>query len=247
MYLQLLKSALTNLIYEDAPIPFLIQQQADYSREARQAGHDWPSAAHTMIGTAGLDNVQNCLDRVVADGVPGDFIETGVWRGGVCIFARGYFKVRSVEDRRVWVADSFEGMPEIGEDGHPLDHKYAWHRLNDILGVSEKTVRDNFAKYDLLDDSVRFLKGRFRDTLPVAPVERLAVLRLDGDLYESTRDALVNLYPKLSVGGYVIIDDYLIPQCQEAVHEYRAEQDIEFEQIEEIPNGNGGVFWRRTR
>lgn len=135
----------------------------------------------------------------------------------------------------------------IGEDGHPNDREYEFHRLNDAVGVSEAAVRANFAKYDLLDAGVRFLPGWFRDSLPTAPIDRIAVLRLDGDLYESTRDTLLHLYPKVSFCGYVIVDDYLIPQCREAVHEYRARHDIEFETIEQIPGGNGGIFWRRTK
>jgi O-methyltransferase len=85
------------------------------------------------------------------------------------------------------------------------------------LAVSLEQVKANFDRYGLLDDQVRFLKGWFRDTLPVAPIERLAVLRLDGDMYESPMDTLVNLYPKLSEGGYVIVDDYgAIPACRQA-------------------------------
>jgi hypothetical protein len=81
----------------------------------------------------------------------------------------------------------------------------------------------------MLDDQVRFLKGWFSDTLPTAPVERLAIMRLDGDYYESTRDALANLYDKLSVGGFVIIDDYgedSWTYCRKAVDEFRAERGI---------------------
>lgn len=246
LYLDILKRALTNVIYEDAPIA-LIQQQTEYSRESRDGGLDWPSVAHTMIGSVGLDHIEWCLTQAVADNVPGDFIETGVWRGGACIFARGFLKVHGIEDRSVWVADSFEGIPEIGEDGHPLDHQYGWHRLNHVLGVSEDQVRENFARYGLLDDQVRFVRGRFRDSLPTAPIERLAVLRLDGDLYESTVSALTHLYPKVSVGGFVIVDDYKIPQCREAVHEYRAKHGLDADELQEIPRGSGPVFWRRTR
>jgi len=105
-------------------------------------------------------------------------------------------------------------------------------------------VRANFARYDLLDDQVRFPPGWFRDTLPTAPIDQLAVLRLDGDLYESTMDALSNLYLKLSVGGYVIIDDYQIPGCQQAVHEFRAANGIEDDPLEPIDKWS--VYWRRS-
>jgi hypothetical protein len=79
-------------------------------------------------------------------------------------------------------------------------------------------VKKNFEKYNLLDNNVKFLKGWFKDTLPSAPIESLAILRLDGDLYESTMDGLINLYSKLSKGGFIIIDDWgAFPACKQAV------------------------------
>lgn len=244
-YVELLKRVLVNVIYEDPPIPNPVFTRTDYTPGARERGHDWPSVAHTMVGMTRMNNVQACLETVLEENIPGDFIETGAWRGGVCIFARGIFKAYDADDRNVWVADSFEGIPEVGEDAHPDDIRLAMHEHNAVLAVSEEQVRKNFARYDLLDDRVRFLPGLFCDTLPTAPIEQLAVLRLDGDLYQSTRDALDNLYPKLSVGGFVIIDDYLVPGCRAAVDEFRREHDIESDPIERIDRFS--VFWRRSR
>src|SRR5207244_9250758 len=105
-------------------------------------------------------------------------------------------------------------------------------------------VKANFDRYGLLDHQVRFLKGWFRDTLPGAPIEKLAVLRLDGDMYESTMDALTNLYPKLAVGGYLIVDDDgYAPACRQAVQDYRQAHGIK-EKILEIDWT--GVYWHRT-
>jgi len=113
------------------------------------------------------------------------------------------------------------------------------------LAIPMEEVQLNFARYGLLDEQVRFLPGWFRDTLPSAPIEKLALLRLDGDLYESTMDGLVNLYPKLSVGGYVIIDDYgAIEACKQAVHDYRASHGIT-EEIHVIDWT--GAYWQRIR
>lgn len=246
LYLELLKKVLTNVIYEDPPIPNPVMELPVFDRSTRESGGDWPSVAHTMVGTARLDNVQECLERVIADSIPGDFIETGVWRGGVCILARGVFKAHGLTDRTVWVADSFEGIPVVTETSHPTDRLIELHQFNEVLGISQETVRDNFARYGLLDDQVKFLPGWFRDTLPTAPIERLSVLRLDGDLYESTKDALVNLYPKLSPGGYVIVDDYLVPGCdgcRDAVDEFRAHHNIT-DPIEKIDNWS--IYWRRS-
>lgn len=241
-YLDLLEKVVTNFIYRDAPIPCPWILDQDFSEDVREKGVDWPSEAHTMVGLKRIRNVRACLDIVRADCVEGDFIETGVWRGGVCIFARGYLNAYGMTDRRVWVADSFTGIPDTGEHGHPLDQRMALHSANDVLSVSLDTVKENFGRYGLLDDTVKFLAGWFKDTLPAAEIERLSVMRLDGDLYESTMDALENLYGKLSPGGFVIIDDYLLPACREAVHEFRDRLRIK-DPIEWIDDC--GVFWRR--
>lgn len=245
MYLDLLKRVLTNVIYEDPPIPNPVFDGQEFNRWARNTGSDWPSVAHTMVGMTRLNNVQYCLESAIADGVPGDFIETGVWRGGVCIFARGLFKAYGETDRKVWVADSFEGMPVVSQNGHPEDRRLMLHEHNTVLGVTAEAVRENFDRYGLLDDQVEFLTGWFRDTLPSAPIRQLSVLRLDGDLYESTWDALASLYPKLSPGGYVIVDDYLMPGCRTAVDEFRAQQGIEHDPIKRVDRWS--VCWRRSR
>ena len=142
----------------------------------------------------------------------------------------------------MWAADSFEGLPKADPARYPVDTGDRHWRYRQ-LGVSLDEVKANFSKYGLLDDQVRFLVGWFRDTLPNAPIERLAVMRLDGDMYESTMDALTNLYPKLSVGGYVIIDDYALASCQSAVEDFRKKHGIS-EPIR--PIDWIGAFWQRT-
>ena len=198
--------------------------------------------AHTMIGRKRLDNLHQCLDAVRVDGVAGDLIETGVWRGGATIFMRGYLEAWDLPDRQVWVADSFDGLPEptLPQDqGVDLSKSVA-----PFLAVGLDEVRELFARYDLLDDRVRFLKGWFRDTLFTAPIARLAILRLDGDLYESTMDALVALYDKVSAGGFVIVDDYHTnPTCQAAIHDFRRDRGVA-EPLLEIDAD--GVYWRKT-
>lgn len=209
----------------------------------RMEGRDWPKLAHSMVGMKRLDSLQACVESVIRDGVPGDLIETGVWRGGASILMRGILEAHAVRDRRVWVADSFEGLPPPDAAKYPA---YAGdvHHQNRLLAVSLEEVQANFRKYGLLDDQVRFLKGWFKDTLPPAPIERLAVARLDGDMYESTIDALTSLYPKLSPGGYLIVDDYgSIPACKRAVTDFREERGIT-EPIESIDWT--GVWWRRS-
>jgi len=210
----------------------------------RMEGRDWPNLAHSMIGMKRMDNIQFCLEDVIHGGVPGDFIETGVWRGGACIFARGILKAHGIKDRTVWLADSFAGLPPPDPDKYPDDAGDILHLLKP-LAISLEQVKANFDTYGLLDDRVQFLKGWFKDTLPKAPLKQLAVVRLDGDMYESTMDGLTSLYPKLSVGGYVIVDDYgAVPACAKAVKDYRKQHDIS-DAIEGIDWS--GVFWKRSR
>jgi len=156
---------------------------------------------------------------------------------------RGILKAHGVLDRKVWVADSFEGLPKPNIDKAPED-KGDKHHSYEQLAVSLDQVMKNFENYALLDDQVRFLKGWFKDTLPTAPIESLSVCRLDGDMYESTMDALQALYPKVSVGGFVIIDDYgAVKGCKKAVHDYREKHSIS-DKIEEIDWT--GVYWRKS-
>jgi O-methyltransferase len=208
--------------------------------------HDraWPKRAHSMIGSARMDNVRHCVESVLANNVPGDLMETGVWRGGATIFMRAILKAHGDTARRVWVADSFRGLPPPNAEAFPADLGDLHYRRPE-LAISLGAVQENFRLYDLLDEQVVFLEGWFRDTLPTCNVESLAVLRLDGDMYESTYTALEALYPKLSVGGYLIVDDYgAIENCRRAVHDFREAHGIE-EHMERIDWT--GVYWRRAK
>lgn len=257
LYLDLMKRSLMNLIYEgdtDMNIDAAQYQEsnidhklhltkgAPVDKKKQLLGTIWPSMAHTMIGIVRLNNIQYCVETVIKNKVPGDLIETGVWRGGATIFMRAILKAYEEHNRKVWVADSFEGLPPTSESEYEEDRDLDWLSRIEPLAVTEKHVRENFSRYDLLDEQVIFLKGWFRDTLPAVPIEKLSILRMDGDLYESTMDALTNLYPKLSVGGYAIVDDYFLPQCRKAIHDYRNSNGIT---DEIIPIDTQSVFWQR--
>ena len=219
---------------------FLIVERV--SVEVRGRGGDWPSDAETMVGMERLNNLQYCVETVLQDSVEGDLIETGAWRGGASIFMRGILAAHGVADRVVWVADSFQGLP-APDGSYPADANSLFHTQRH-LEVSESQVRDNFARYGLMDEQVRFLVGWFKDTLPVAPIETLAVVRLDGDMYESTMQALDSLYPKLSSGGFLIVDDYAIPHCRQAIDDYRRDHAItdEVVRIDEE-----SAYWRKSK
>jgi hypothetical protein len=233
LYLDLLKRCLTRIAFDTSP---------DFDAQIRREGRDWPGDAETMIGLERLENLESCVRDVLERNVPGDLIETGVWRGGAAILMRAMLKLAGDTSRVVWAADSFAGLPPPDPVRYPKDAGDE-HWKQAPLAVSRPEVARNFARYGLLDDQVRFLEGWFRDTLPGAPIDRLAVLRLDGDMYESTTVALESLYPKLSRGGYVIVDDYgAVPGCREAVQDYRARFDVR-EPI--LPIDWTGVYWQR--
>lgn len=229
LYFDLLKRALTNSLFEQEPNP------DDWEPRYVEGfiTHYIRGAAVSMLPLARFENLQSCIVDVVRHGVPGDLIETGVWRGGATIFMRGALKALGADDRTVWVADSFEGLPEPDAQRFPVEAKT--HRgpmmvkqYNHFAAGLEQ-VQGNFGAFGLLDENVQFLKGWFKDTLPMAPIERLAIMRLDGDYYESTWDGLSNLYDKLSVGGYAIIDDYgedTWTYCRKAVDDFRAQREI---------------------
>jgi hypothetical protein len=241
-YLELLKACLTRMLFlNDQPG----QDRVELAklRAVRMIGKDWPEEAETMVGMLRLDCIQECVETVIREGVPGDLLEAGVWRGGATIFMKGILAAYGVQDRRVWVADSFRGLPVPDEINFPQDVPEDLSSF-DELAVSQEQVRANFARYDLLDDNVRFLEGWFKDTLPTAPVDALAVLRLDGDYYESTIQILESLYHKVSPGGFVIVDDYgCIEACRQAVTDFRVANGIE-DPI--VTVDWTGVYWRRS-
>jgi O-methyltransferase len=205
----------------------LVREMTVKGSQAEQ-GRLWPGYADTMIGLKRLDNLQFCIETAIRDGIEGDLIETGVWRGGACIFMRAVLAAHGVRDRRVFVADSFAGLPKPDVERFPAD-KDDKHHTHLFLAVSREDVENNFRKYGLFDEQVVFLKGWFKDTLPKAPMEQLAVLRLDGDMYGSTMEALTNLYPKLARGGFCVVDDYALDGCRKAVDDFRREIGISSE------------------
>lgn len=198
--------------------------------------------AETLIGPRGLQNIRDCIEQILEDDVPGDLIETGAWRGGAAVFMRAVLKAHDETLRKVWVADSFCGLPTPVESGYEEDAAEEFWASLDWLSVPLEEVKRTFERYGLLDERVRFLDGWFAETLPEAPIEELALVRLDADMYGSTMDALNALYPRLSFGGYVIVDDYWLPSCRAAVDDYRREHGIT-DTIRRVDRAI--AYWRR--
>jgi Macrocin-O-methyltransferase (TylF) len=248
LYLDLLKASLTNTLFVSEPNA---DDEGEPSYVKDFIEHYIKGVALSMLPLARLENLQSCIFYVLKQEVAGDLIETGVWRGGATIFMRGVLKAFNVVDRIVWVADSFEGLPEPDAERFPLEARahdgQVMRSVYNHFAVSLEDVKRNFRAYGLLDKQVCFLKGWFKDTLPAAPMTTLSIMRLDGDYYESTWDALINLYDKLSLGGYAIVDDYgegSWTYCRRAVDEFRRQRGI---QDPMIRVDSKCYYWQRTR
>lgn len=237
-YLDVLEAVLTGRVYEDPSISPWVPKA--YNAERRMMGRDWPAQAHTMIGTARMRNIRMLVQTVLKDDIEGDLLEAGVWRGGACIYMRGILAAYNVIDRKVWVADSFEGLPPP-DMTYPQDQGDTHYQVKE-LAVPLEEVRKNFSRYNLLDEQVQFLKGWFKDTLPQLPTEKLALVRLDGDMYSSTIETLEATYDKLAVGGFLIVDDYTLPGAHAAVHDFRREHNVS-EPIDTIDGA--ATYWRK--
>jgi O-methyltransferase len=216
LYMELLKSALINHLYAGA------QKFPD--------GNPDP-ASPALIGWDGYRRMtmMECLiDCVLADDVPGDLVEAGVWMGGMTIFFAGLLRANGVSERAVWNLDSFEGIPmraDMELEKYPEDGSWA-EAWEGKLNCSLQEVKSNFERFGLLDDNVRFEKGLFKDILPNSPIGSIAVLRIDADLYLSTLQALEFLYPKLSPGGYVVFDDWKFEPVRSAIGHFREKHGI---------------------
>jgi hypothetical protein len=245
LYLDLLARSITATLYSQEPNhenPNVRHYIISFVR------HYIRGNAITMLPRVRLNNIKTCVEAVIGDRVSGDLIEAGVWRGGGAMFMRGCLEAFGDADRTVWVADSFEGLPEpdVGnKKEYEFYHSDMMTKHYEKMAAGYDEVVANFRAYNLLSDKVQFLKGWFKDTLPVAPIEELAVMRLDCDYYSSTTDALAALYPKLQPGGFVIIDDYgedLWTDCRKAVDDFRRVNDIT-DPIVYIDSRS--IYWRR--
>lgn len=242
LYRELMKRAVTNYLYLGAELELDEFKAFDryYERRGRRTG--WTigplSRPTTLLGLKQLDRIEAAMLETLRRKVPGDYLEAGVWNGGATVFMAAVLESMGMSRRRsVWVCDSFAGIPPSRYvKGDPVD---LWP---DRWCASLSTVRGNFRRFGLLGPNVRFVRGSFERTLHRAGIGRLALARLDGDSYESTMVALAALYPKLSVGGYLIIDDWHLPSCRQAVLDFRDAFGIS-ERIDESVNAQ----WRISR
>lgn len=225
LYLDLLSKALLDTIHGPPPM--------------NSAGKPWPKRAMSMVSPERMANVRQSCETALDEGIPGDFVECGVWRGG-CSMMMAAVSNLFCGGNTTWLCDSFQGLPRPSV---PQDESLNLWEFPE-LSVSEETVRENFRRFGIDTTHVRFLRGWFEQTLPTAPIEKIAVLRADADMYLSTRNIFDNLYDKVSPGGFVIVDDYAdIDACKQAVDSFRAERNITtpMTQVDWTC-----VFWRKS-
>ncbi len=193
--------------------------------------------AETMVGLRRLENIEQLIRDVCEKNVPGDYVEAGVWRGGASIYAAACLQAYSRTPRAQYLYDTFGGFATVENPDSPDYGDEHWKQT--MLQVSREAVRANFVKYGLLTDNVAFVEGDVRETAPRHPARPISVLRLDVDLYDPTMAALENFFPKISPGGFVIIDDWNYEvngrrPAQDAVKDYLAERrrSVEFVPID---------------
>jgi hypothetical protein len=268
LYLSLLQSSLLNEIYLDNELRLLYLKwcldegrsfdhsvyhdikralPVEYAKllENRRVGQFYDRKikngvfSHSMMGKIRMNNLYQCLTTIQQKGIPGDLIECGVWRGGGTILMAGFARVYGWVDRKIFVADSFEGLPKpsLKQDQNLDLSKDVYPEL----AISLEAVQDNFRAYDLLSEQIIFLKGWFKDTLSDVRIKQLALLRLDGDLYESTMDGLTHLYDKVVSGGFIIVDDFGIKNCEQAVKDFFSRRNEPMPEVHKVDWT--GVYW----
>jgi O-methyltransferase len=176
-------------------------------------------APHTLTLKGGAEAawaLYEAVEYVVRNNIPGDIAECGVWSGGSMLLAAHALKHFGDTTRRIYLYDTFSGMPkpddiDVRWDGIPSLPTWEHHRANGQkwgFGGTQDHVRSVVLSSGYPEDRFVFVEGMVEDTLPAIRPEAIAILRLDTDLYSSTLHELVHLYPVLSVGGILIIDDY---------------------------------------
>ena len=238
-YLQLIKRSVTNYAYLGGDVAFEdFRCVSHYDLRQSQWKIDPLSKPLSLLTKSQLDLIEKVAVALDQRGVPGDFIEAGIWRGGAVILMRALIDAYGMANRKVFAADSFAGIPrnERGRND-PVDlWKDRW-----IAPLNE--VRQNIARLGLLDDRIVFVPGFFADSLKTLAGERFSLIRLDSDSYDSVETSLEYLYPLLSKGGVVIIDDWHLDGCKAAVADYRSRYGID----DKIYVFDGNAYWTKRQ
>lgn len=214
-FLKLLRDAVVGWLYLDGVDP------EEGPGQAGPLATNWNG--HTMVGVHKLDWLQAILEGLISDGVPGDVVECGAWRGGASIFSKGVVDVLDPKGaRKIFLADTFVGFPAADDD---VDTN-GWAYQNFNVGGSAAVIA-TMKRYGVFDENVVVAAGLFNETLPLLPTEQIALLRMDCDMYRSTIQALTILYDKVSVGGIVVHNNWQYTSARAAVIDFRRDKQIE--------------------
>jgi O-methyltransferase len=204
-------------------------------------------APYTMVGRPRLLNAWDLVKRAELAGIEGAVVECGVFKGGTSAVMAS----AASATRKIWLFDSFEGLPEPKDIDGVKAREYAGGRSMGTLSSIERCVGPLASVHELFFDvlhidpsRVEIRKGWFQDTVPKARHEigPIAVLRLDGDWYESTQVCLEHLYDLVVPNGFVIIDDYGYWEgCRRAVDEFVSARELS---VDPIPIDDAGVWWQ---
>jgi hypothetical protein len=190
---------------------------------------------YTMTGKVRMYALYRALHHVVQNKIPGDFVECGVWRGGSSMLAARTLMQLGDSGRKLYLYDTYRGMSEPGEadvsrDGEEARRQWSKSQKGDVntwCYSSLEEVQKNLASTGYPRDQLVFVEGKVEDTIPDTSPEKICLLRLDTDFYESTYHELVHLYPRLSKNGILIVDDYHFWQgAKKAVDRYFQEAGI---------------------
>lgn len=238
-YVELVKRSITNFLYLGGEADFAGFRCVDhYDLERWQWKVDPLSKPATLLRKGQLDLIEQAVVSLEQRKVPGDYLEAGIWRGGAVILLRALLDAYAIPGRRVFAADSFEGIPvNTRALNDPVD---AWQ---DRWVASLDEVRGNIARFGLLDERIVFVPGYFETSLPPLAGESFALIRLDSDSYDSVETSLQLLYPRVVKGGIVIIDDWHLPGCRMAVLDYCARHNIR----DAIQEYDANAFWTKSQ
>lgn len=198
----------------------------------------------TMVNKREFQTVINHYNNI--DKIEGDIIECGCWRGGFSIFLSYLFP-----DRNIWVSDSFEGFQPTNDAKYGYDMERHTpnftHNSVGALAVSLEDVQNNFNLYALgNEERIKFLKGFVKDTLPTAPINKIALLRIDVDAFSATLEVLDELYDKVETGGYIIFDDSCLYETRDAIKEFFNKRNLPLVVLHPVSNEELSLEKRHT-
>jgi hypothetical protein len=175
-------------------------------------------APFTMTSIERMYSLYNSIKYIINNNIDGDIVECGIWRGGSAMLIAKYLKIKNIRNRKIYLYDTYEGMPK------PSENDTNFIGENAIVEFSKKSIGDNSSSWcaatieevkkniystGFEEDNIVFIKGKVEKTIPnMLPEDKIAILRLDTDWYESTKHELIHLYPLLVDNGVLIIDDF---------------------------------------